>query len=73
MDEAGFWVTYTEGGEWVSIGAWELDYARSGQLLSGKKVAAIGIRLGGQDRVFDFVLKRWREDGQSLPQEYFES
>jgi hypothetical protein len=73
MDETGFWVTHTEGGEWFSVGAWQLDYARTGQLLNGKKVTAIGIRLGGQDRVFDLILGRWRDDVQTLPPEYSSS
>lgn len=59
----GLWATREEGGEWHAISEEWLESA-------SEKAAAIGIRIGGKDRVYDFVLREWRTSEQQLPDQW---
>lgn len=63
---SGVWVTLEEGGQWKAIRLEEADlYMHEGAQI--EKAFAIGFRVGGQDRIYDFVLGKWRDGESTLP------
>ena len=59
----GLWATKVEGGEWHALSEEWLESAT-------EKAAAIGIRIGGKDMVYDFVWGCWRPSEQKLPDQW---
>ena len=59
----GLWATRVAGGEWHALSEEWLESAT-------EKAAAIGIRIGGKDMVYDFVSGCWRPNEQKLPDQW---